>query len=202
MPVAVYQELAFQAIAEIRRRGRVPIVCGGSGMYVRAALGEWRFEGSSPDRDLRRELRALSSADLHLRLVRADRHAAAHLSPADRPRILRAMERLHAGTAPQKAVSLAMVPHGPILKFGLYVPRGELYRRIDERAKTLWPELLSESARLLEHSLTGDLPAQRAIGYREALLYLRHEMGEADAIAHLQQSTRRFAKRQMTWWRR
>lgn len=200
IPVAVYQELAWQSIAEIRRRGHVPIVCGGSGMYVRAALGEWRFEGTPPDPAMRRELRALPDAELQGRLRQVDPEAAALLGASDRPRLLRALERRLGPDGAQ--VQRAPAPLGPIRKFGLYVPRDELYRHIDERALRLWPSLLKEAELLIARSLTGDLPAQRAIGYGEAMRFLRGDLAEGDAIRMMQQSTRRLAKRQMTWWRR
>lgn len=201
VPVAAYQELAWQAIAEVRRRGRVPIVCGGSGMYVRAALGEWRFAGAPPDANVRRELAELGTGELHRRLTQVDPETAGRLSPGDRPRIVRALERTLGESGRQRS-DQAHLPQGPVLKFGLYVPRPELYRRIDERAARIWPDLLAEARQLEARGLTGDLPAQRAIGYREALRCLSGEIPETVAIRLLQQSTRRLAKRQMTWWRR
>lgn len=193
--VAAYAALAQGAIGEVRRRGAVPILCGGSGLYLRAALGEWDAFGAPPDPVLRRWAQAQDDETLCARALAAD-PAAASISPHDRPRLVRAIER---GGASAPA---ALRPLEGVRKFGLFVPRPVLYARIDARALALWPHLVREARRLARYRGLGDLAALRAIGYKEAFLFLDGKISEEEAIVRLQRDTRHFAKRQMTWWRR
>ncbi len=195
--VAVYQTLAQNAIREILRRGAVPIVTGGSGLYLRAALGEWHAFGAPPDPALRAWAAQVDVREVYELAVAHDPAAAARLSPSDRPRLVRVIERARTGV-PHDAAQ----PVGPVVKIGLQLPRVDLYTRIDARSVVLWPHLVRETTVLLDRGPAAQALAERTIGYREAALHLRGSLGEADAIALLQRNTRRLAKRQMTWWRR
>lgn len=197
LSVAAFQEIAMPTIGEVLRRGRVPIVCGGSGLYLRAALGEWIIPSAPPDPVLRAWAREGRPEELYREALAADPTGAAQLSPQDRPRLLRLIERARGGAAPG-----AGTPPWPVLKVGLSLPRAELHQRIERRAEQLWPHLLAEAGRLLERAAGGQLPAVRALGYREALQCLRGELRPDEGVARLCRDTRRLAKRQMTWWRR
>ncbi len=194
--VATYQMLAEAAIGEIERRGRVPIVSGGSGLYVRAALGEWDTFGRPPDPMVRQWVESASLDEVYARALALAPGAAARLSPQDRPRLVRLIER---GSERHQT---ARLPSWEYIKIGLYLPREELYARIDARALTLWPHLVTETRRLLPWGPAAVAMAERTIGYREALRHLRGELGPDEALREVQTRTRRFAKRQLTWWRR
>ncbi len=196
--VAVYQKLAEHAIREIERRGRVAVITGGSGLYLRAALGEWRAFGSPPQEDVRSWATQASLEELRARALAADPGAAARISPRDRPRLVRVIERAQAGVSPRVQSPLPQ----PVLKIGLQRPRKDLYARIDERCALLWPLLLEETAALAARGEQAKALVQRTIGYREALEAMRGERQADEAIALLRQNTRRLAKRQLTWWRR
>ena len=195
--VATYQLLAQGAIREIERRGAVPIVSGGSGLYLRAALGEWRGFGSPPDPDVRRWAAGATNEEIYLRAAALDPARAARLSPSDRPRLLRIVERGGQGAPQPRAAG------GPRwVKIGLRLPRDELYRRIDRRAELLWPHLVRESEDLMARGPRAIALAGRTVGYREALRHLRGELPAEDALREVRMQTRRLAKRQLTWWRR
>jgi len=196
LSVAVYRELAQAQAEEIERRGAIPIVCGGSGLYVRAALGEWTEFGTPPDPEFRRGAAAESGEELWARLRELDPAAAADLSPRDRPRLVRAIERQRAGDG----APIAQKAPADVLKVGLFLPRAELYRRIDQRADALWGDLLRETRELwrFRHAVC---PALGAIGYREAAWFLGGLVDEPAALRLLRRNTRHLAKRQLTWWR-
>jgi tRNA dimethylallyltransferase len=200
---------ARAAIADIEARGRLPIVAGGSGLYLRALI-----EGISPvppgDPATRRALRARLAAEglpaLHAELARRDPETAARLPPGDSQRILRALEVTLVSGVPLSAW-IARQPFGAqrlsATRVGLTLPRGVLYDRIAARVLRMvergW---VGEVARLLGSGLTPDLPAFQAIGYRQLA---RHVLGEwplGRAVDETIQATRRFAKRQQTWFRK
>ncbi len=194
--VATYQLLAQQAIREVERRGAVPIVSGGSGLYLRAALGEWDAFGAPPDPEVRRWAEAADIAEVYEKAMAVDPLGARRLSPQDRPRLIRVIERSRAAGGGGGATPVRF------LKIGLQLPRAQLYARIDERALTLWPHLLRETSLLVTRGPQASALVERTIGYREALRHLRGETGPEEAMRQVQMETRRLAKRQLTWWRR
>ena len=196
--VASYQVLALAAVREIERRGAVPIVSGGSGLYLRAALGEWHGFGQPPDPEVRLWAQGATIEAVQARAAALDPEAARRVSPHDRPRLVRIIERSAAGG--EDPAAQAECPR--FLKIGLQLPRDELYRRIEQRAEVLWPSLLAETGVLLRRGAPAAALAARTIGYREALLHLQGELTQAQALQQLRISTRRLAKRQLTWWRR
>lgn len=200
---------ARAALTDIESRGRLPIVAGGSGLYLRALI-----EGISPvpggDPETRALLRARLASEglppLYAELERRDPATAARLPPGDTQRILRALEVVHVSGAPL-GDWIARQPFGSqrlsVLRVGLTLPRAVLYDRIAGRVLRMvergW---VDEVARLLRSGLEPDLPAFQAIGYRQLA---RHVLGEwplARAIDATIQATRRFAKRQETWFRK
>lgn len=199
---------ARAAVAEIEGRGALPIVVGGSGLYLRALL-----EGLSPlpagSVALRQELRDRCDRDglvaLHEELGRLDPPTAARLPPADRQRILRALEVTVATGRPFSAW-LQLKPADPVLsalRVGLTLPRPILYDRIGGRVRSMvesgW---LDEVARLLREGVPPQSPAFQAIGYREMTKCALGQCDLEQAIAETTAATRRFAKRQETWFRK
>ena len=200
---------AREAIAGIEERGNVPIVVGGSGLYLRAL-----FEGISPippgDPGVRSELRrALEEEGLPAlagELARVDPETAARLGAGDTQRILRALEVARVSGRPLSSW-IKEQPFGTqrvdAIRVGLTLPRSVLYDRIAGRvARMVEQGWVEEVARLLAQGLDPGLPAFQAIGYRQIVRHLEGEWSLEDAIGETVKATRRFAKRQETWFRR
>jgi tRNA dimethylallyltransferase len=200
---------AESAIAGIRRRGRLPVLVGGTGLYLRGLL-KGIVEAPRRDEALRRRLQALERrrgpGSLHRLLRRVDAQAAGRLPARDRQRVVRALEVFFLA---RRGLSdlIRESPFGPdrhaSVKIGLGMDRAALYRRIDERVVAFFEGGLVEEVRgLLRAGVPETSNAFKALGYREALMHLRGEIDRDAAIALTQRSTRRYAKRQWTWFRK
>ena len=203
--VATYQRLAREAIAGIRARGRVPVLAGGSGLYLRAALDNLQFPGTDPvvrDR-LEAELATAGPGVLHARLAALDPVAAAAILPSNGRRIVRALEVIEVAGRPFAAVLPQYESRYPVVQLGLRVGRGELDRRIAERTERMWRAgLVGEVAALERAGLREGRTASRALGYAQVLRFLAGEYDEDEARAQTILATRRFARRQEAWFRR
>ncbi|MBN9224811.1 MAG: tRNA (adenosine(37)-N6)-dimethylallyltransferase MiaA [Microbacterium sp. SCN 70-27] len=205
--VAWYQAEARAAIGDIFARGADAILVGGSGLYVSSVLYDFRF----PPRD--EELRARLEADLdregpgalYERLRALDAATAERVDPRNGRRIVRALEILAQGGQTHGA-TLPEAPtlwHEPTTLIGVEVPRDALVARLDARVEEMWRSgLLAEVAGLRGRGLERGTTAPRAIGYAQALAQLDGTLSEADAIAQTQALTRRYARRQVSWFRR
>lgn len=205
---ARFADMAASAIDGILARGRLPILVGGTGLYIRA-LTEGLAEIPGADPLMRRRLEEQTlvegSAAMHRRLADVDPVAAAQLHPNDRVRIVRAIEVFELTGRPLSAWQRS---HGfrerryRLLKIAMAPPRDELYRRIDGRAKAMLDEgLIAETEALLAAGYDPRLKALQTIGYREVLRLITGKVSREEALAELQQATRRYAKRQLTWFR-
>jgi len=205
--VARYVELACAAVREIDGRGRVPLFVGGTALYLKA-LTAGLFKGPPADWGLRNELREIAarhgSAFLHERLRGVDPDAADRIHPNDLRRIIRALEVLDKTGTPisqlQQQWRKAQGKAGPPI-FGIDRERDDLYNRIDRRVDQMMSGgFLDEARRLLESNPGRE--ALQALGYRELIAFLRGEISElAEAVGLIKRNTRRFAKRQLTWFR-
>jgi tRNA dimethylallyltransferase len=203
--VAEYQRLARQAIAEIRSRGRVPILVGGSGLYVRAVIDNLEFPGTDPGlRDrLERELAEAGSAALHARLARLDPAAAAAILPGNGRRVVRALEVLEISGRPFTATLPRYEAVRDVIQLGLQVPRAELDERIAARVAGMWRAgLVAEVRGLAAAGLRQGRTASRALGYAQVLRYLDGRWPQEQAAAETVKATRRFVRRQESWFRR
>lgn len=212
-PDAVFSAGRFRAMARqtmdaLRRQGKTPIVVGGTGLYVRALLyGLW--EGPGADWNLRRRLieeeRTRGSGFLHDQLREVDPDAAARIHPGDRAKTLRALEVAILTGRPLSShheKEGRRGPGDPAILIGLSRAREDLYRRIDRRVEDMMRQgFLEEVERLLASGLSSELPAMRGLGYRQLAAYLRGQYSLRRAVELIQRDTRRFAKRQMTWFR-
>jgi len=200
------------AVAEIERlygKGRLPLVVGGTGLWVRALVrGLW--DGPTADwhyrERLEREAREHGPAALHERLAAVDPESAARLHPNDTVKIIRALEVYHLRGQP---LSDGHRRHGfnerpfAALLIGLLREREALYRRIEERVEVeLAKGLVDETRRLLAQGYGRDLGSMKGLGYRQMAGYLAGESSYEDAVGALKRDTRRFAKRQLTWFRK
>ena len=201
---------AIAKIEDIERRGLVPILVGGTGLYLRA----WRhpfFLSPQTDEDVRRrinEMRKSRGAEyLHRLLQRLDPKSAAELYPRDWPRVQRAIEvRLQTGKPMSEQKSERPEPHESALRLRLVIlnpPRAELYRRINERTEQHFAEgLVEEVQTLLAEGVPAKSNALGAHGYRRVVEYLEGKRDLPSAIEQTKQDVRNYAKRQLTWFRR
>jgi tRNA dimethylallyltransferase len=206
--VADYQKLARAAIDDITARDRVPVLVGGSGLYVRAALDDLHFPGtdSATRARLSDELACLGPAALHDRLAKLDPDAAAAILPGNGRRIVRALEVIEISGRPFTATMPAYESKGrvrPAVQIGLTLPRSELDLRIAARFDRMWQAgLPAEVQRLAARGLREGPTASRALGYQQLLRHLDGECTLDDARAETIKATKRFARRQESWFRR
>jgi tRNA dimethylallyltransferase len=204
--VAEFQQLARTAIDGCRARGVVPVVVGGSALYVRAIVDDFAFPSTEPAlrAELEDELARLGPQQLHARLAERDPEAADRIEPGNGRRIVRALEVL-ALTGHQFRASLP--PHryvlSDVIQIGLDIDRATLDRRVAARVEAMGAAGLVAEVRALEAAgLRSGRTASRALGYRQVLDVLAGRIGEAEAKEQTIAATRRFARRQDSWFRK
>lgn len=210
LTLAEYRDLAKQAIADIQRRGRLPLLVGGSGQYVRAILQGWSLPAVAPNPALRAELEARARAQgaqaLHARLAALDPAAAAAIDARNVRRVVRALEVCLLTGQPISQQQTRQPPPYAVWQIGLQHDAETLYRRIDVRIEAMLAQgLVAETAQVrqevLAHGLTDDQPALTGLGYREIGRYLRGELSLEQAVAEIERNTRRFVRQQRNWFR-
>ncbi|MEU4399571.1 tRNA (adenosine(37)-N6)-dimethylallyltransferase MiaA [Micromonospora orduensis] len=203
--VAEYQRLARAAVDDILSRGRVPLLVGGSGLYVRAVLERFEFPGTDPAlrERLERELAEVGPAPLYARLRAADPAAAQGILPGNGRRIVRALEVIELTGAPFTASLPQPTPYYPSVQLGVDLDTGLLDERIAVRVDRMWADgLVAETRELLGRGLAEGRTASRALGYQQVLRQLAGELTEAQARDETVRATRRFVRRQRSWFRR
>lgn len=204
--VADFQRLARDAITDCLRRNVVPIVVGGSALYIRAIVDNFEFPGTDPAlrAELESELERLGSQSLHHRLASVDPIAAATIEPGNGRRIVRALEvglltgRPYAATLPAHSYLLPGV-----VQIGLAIDRAELDRRVEARVHRMWQAGFVDEVRQLDRAgLRAGRTASRALGYRQVLDFLADSLSETEAQQQTIFATRRFARRQDAWFRK
>ena len=203
-----YSRLARQALREIHSRDHLPIVVGGTGLYLRALL-EGLFAGPLREEELRERLRQRARERgpdyLHKILRRLDAQAAEAIHPNDVPKVVRAVEVCITTRNPMTALwqqGRDQLTGFRVLRLGLNPDREQLYSRINLRARQMFEQgLIEETQRLLQRYPQGARPLE-SLGYKQATQYLRGELTLEQATALAQQGHRNYAKRQMTWFRR
>ncbi len=203
-----YARLARAAIAGIAQRGHLPIVSGGTGLYLRALL-DGLFEGPQRSEALRDRLRARAekrgSEYLHRILERLDAPAAARIHANDLSKLIRALEVCLASRRPMTELwerGREGLRGFRVLRLGLNPNREALYKRINARAAEMFDEGLVEETERLSARYGAQARPLQALGYRQAMQFLRGEVERASAVVAAQQAHRNYAKRQMTWFRR
>lgn len=203
---AEYQRTARPIIEDLQSKGVVPILVGGSMLYVAAVLNTFEF----PARDetlraqLEAELEQHGSHELHRRLAQIDPDAATRVDPANPRRVVRALEIVML-TGEPFAAALPEVPENwqPVLELGLNSERAHLVQRLERRVELMWQKgLLDEVEGLIPQGLREGKTSSRAIGYAQALSQLDGLSTQAEAIAETVRLTQRYARRQMSWFRR
>ena len=207
MTAGEYARRARQTLEDIKARGRLPVVAGGTGLYLRALL-EGLFPGPQRSEDLRERLRERAeqrgSAYLHRLLQRLDPVAGKSIHPNDSPKLIRAIEVCMGARRPMSQLwenGRDPLRGFRVTKIGLNPPRPALYEKLNRRAARMFEEGLVEET----ESLLGRYPgawALSSLGYKQAAQLIRGELSREQAIAAVQQAHRNYAKRQMTWFRR
>lgn len=206
---AVFRRLTDERIAGIVGRGKMPIFVGGSGMYVKALTGGFNIPQVAPDKELRTRLKEeadhLGGEYLLEQLRAVDPATAGRLHPKDIKRMIRALEVYHATGKPishfHETAGSAEVAHS-VKMFGLTVKRPMLYERIEHRVDDMIEAgLVEEVRRLMDQGYDPELPAMKGLGYKQIAGCLLGEYDLPAAIELLKRDTRRFAKRQLTWFR-
>jgi tRNA dimethylallyltransferase len=206
LTVAQFQGLARAAVADIRERGRTPVLVGGSALYTRAVLDRFEFPGTDPGvrRELEVELAKVGANVLHRRLAQVDPDAAAQILPDNGRRIVRALEVVRITGRPFRATLPDREYADPkSLQIGLDIDRATLDARISLRVQEMFDVgFVDEVRRLLDAGLAEGRTARTAIGYREVTAYLAGATTLADAIEATTAATRRFSRRQDSWFRK
>lgn len=204
--VADFKTRAAALVAAINARGRIPILAGGTGLYVRSLLEDYRFNAAPGSEEIRRRLAGLAerhgSAHLHSLLQATDPETAARLHPNDTRRVIRALESIEqSGEKVSRARNDAPVYDSLVI--GLTTDRGRLYERINRRVDDMIAAgLVAEVATLLAAGVPPTARSLQAIGYKELVDHLTGGADLAAAVENIKQATRNFAKRQYTWFRR
>ena len=205
-----YQREARSVLEDLRSRRRIPVLVGGTGLYLRALI-DGLFQGPTRSTQLRTRLEDIAESRgreyLHRVLHRLDPDSASRIGARDKPKIIRALEvRLETGKPLTE--HLKVEPRRPLQGFsictvGLDPPREECYRRIDARVEHMFQAGLIEEVRgLIDRRVPQDAKPLGAIGYRHVLANLNQNCAWEDTIRMIQRDTRRYAKRQLTWFRR
>lgn len=205
--LALFQQDAVTAIGDILRRGRLPVLAGGSPLYVRAVLEGWRIPQAPPDPEFRTAMQAISDQHgqnaLHERLRDIDPPAAERTPPQNTRRVIRALEIHHQTGQRMSDLEGKDPPPWDILRIGLHIDRPRLFERIDQRVdRMLQHGLVDEVRGLLDAGVSPDCTAMRSIGYQEVIPYLRGEFNEQEMAERIKFATHRYVRHQLTWLRK
>ncbi|MFA4857870.1 MAG: tRNA (adenosine(37)-N6)-dimethylallyltransferase MiaA [Candidatus Margulisiibacteriota bacterium] len=212
--VSLFVEEANRLIEDIRRRGKIPIIVGGTGLYIWTFLEGFAFPIAPSSPKIRARLEKISSAKLHAQLKGVDPAAAAKIHPNDKKRIIRALEvyKLTGKRISELQKNRQVLSRGTAANLAerkntkivfLNPPREKLYKKIEARVdKMIKKGLVREVKGLLKKSYAKNLNAFQALGYKEIIDYLDGKYALADAIELIKKRTRQFAKRQLVWFRR
>ena len=201
-----FQEQAYAAIRDIHVRGKLPLLVGGTGQYVRAVVQGWRVPRVPPDPALRAQLEAQAEreggAALHARLAGLDPKAAERLDPRNVRRVIRALEVCLITGRPISEQQGKQSPPYRILQIGLTMDRDALYARVDRRVEAMMAAgLEDEVRRLVEAGYAWDLPAMSGLGYAQFRPYFEGQATLEEVVVEIERATRRFVRHQYNWFR-
>jgi len=208
--VALFQEQARSVINDIYGRNKLPVLVGGTGLYIRAVVDDYDFSGARGDNSLRERLaveaKELGPESLYRRLCEMDPRVAAKLHPKDTRRVIRALEVYHLTGKPISSYQRLEESDHPLyhlFMFGLTMDRERLYQRIEQRVdRMIAVGLIDEVRGLLRRGYGVELNSMRGLGYKEIAAHLTGTLSLEQTVELLKRNTRRFAKRQLTWFRR
>lgn len=204
--LAIYQKLAFEAIEDIQQRNKIPLLVGGSGLYVWSILEGWKIPPVPPNAEFRQGLekraKEKGSYALFQELQKVDPVAATTIMPGNLRRIIRALEIFQKTGRPVSEFWQKQSPPYPILIIGLTMQRDNLYRRVDSRVDEMIKQgLVDEVKNLMAKGYGLDLPAMSGIGYKQIAMFTQGEIDLIAAIELIKKETHRFARHQYAWFR-
>jgi len=204
--LAQYQQLAYRAIEDIHERHKLPLLVGGSGLYVWAVLDGWRIPKVAPDLEFRHSLEEkvarIGKDELYHELAKVDPVAAQRIDPRNVRRTIRALEVYRGAKVPFSQLQYKATPPFNALIIGLTADRAELYRRIDLRVDEMIKQgLVDEVKRLVDRGYSFNLPAMSGIGYKQIGMFLRGELTLPFAIQQIKFETHRLVRHQYSWFR-
>lgn len=208
--VARYKELALKYIKEVHGKNKIPVVVGGTGLYINSLVYNINFSETETDWELRdklkRDAEERGNLYLHQRLAEVDPEAAAKIHFNNVKRVVRALEvfeKTKKTITSQQEESRLVPPEHSFIIFGLSMDREKLYDRINLRVDSMFRRgLLEEVEGLVRIGYDKNTVAMQGIGYKEVLSYIRGEISLEDAVYIIKRDTRRYAKRQITWFKR
>jgi len=204
--LAQYQELAYRAINDIHQRRKLPLLEGGSGLYVWTVVEGWQIPWVPPRPELRKKLEAKAAAigveKLYQELVAIDPAAAQKIDPRNVRRVIRALEVYEQTSTPFSRLQRKQAPPFASLIIGLTCDRAELYRRIDERVDRIMAQgLVREVEKLVKMGYDFTLSAMSTIGYKQIGMHLRGELSLEEAVQQVKYETHSFVRHQYAWFR-
>ncbi|MGI6169639.1 MAG: tRNA (adenosine(37)-N6)-dimethylallyltransferase MiaA [Christensenellales bacterium] len=207
--VMLYKQAAVTVIDDIHARGKLPILAGGTGLYVNSLVYPMEFNEASYDEDYRESLRRFSDEHgaeaLHQRLACVDAEAAASIHPNNQKRVIRALEVHHLTGRPFSSFQTTYREQPPpydLTMVGLTMPRSLLYERIEQRVEDMMAHNFLDEVATLLSKYPQDCHAFDSLGYRQLIAYMEGDYSLPEAIQQIKRETRRFAKRQFTWFNR
>ncbi len=205
--IALYQRDAMSCIAAIQLAGKLPVIVGGSPLYLRALLDGYQIPPAAPQPALRAELERRAATEgneaLYQELKAADPAAAARIHPHNVRRVIRALEVYQTTGRPFSELTAVSPPDFAALIIGLHFEREQLYDRIDQRIdRQIAAGLVDETGRLLAEGVDFNRPALSSLGYREIAAYLHRDCSLEEAVQRTKYETHRYARHQLTWFRR
>jgi tRNA dimethylallyltransferase len=203
--VVDFKQKAEKLITEINKRGHLPILVGGTGLYIRALLENYEFSSAPSNTELRLKLAAFADENgdeaLFAKLKELDPYQAEHIDSHDRRRMIRAIETAQAGEHVSRKAAGKPVYQAAV--FGLTMDRAALYAKINARVDMMLKEgLEAETKKILAMGVQPEALCLRSIGYRQMVQYLQGAMSYEETVAKIKQATRNFAKRQFTWYKK
>jgi tRNA dimethylallyltransferase len=204
--VALYQRSANSVISDIKERGKLPVMVGGSGQYIWSVIEGWQIPGVKPDLDFRAKMEKVAAEEgadaLYSRLLSIDPEAAAKILPGNLRRVIRALE-IYGQTGQKPSVLQTKRPVlYPVLIIGLTAERDKLYAMINDRTDSMMAAgFVEEVQKLLQMGYLADLPSMSSLGYRQIASYLSGEIELAEAVQKIKFETHRFARGQYAWFR-
>ena len=204
--LAMYHQLAVESLAGIQQRGRLPLLVGGSGLYVWSLIEGWTIPRVPPDREMRRRLEFRAKRDdsqsLYRELQTIDPAAAEKIGPSNVRRVIRALEIYYTTGQPPSGLQRKEGPGFSVLIIGLTEERSELYSRIDWRVdRMIQRGLVGEVEQLVKKGYSSSLPSMSGIGYKQIVEFLRGDMTLPEATDKMKYETHRLARHQYAWFR-
>ncbi len=200
--LADYKKIALKKIYEIQNKDKLPILVGGTGLYISSITDNLEIPKAPANKSLRNELEQKDSADLFKVLQKLDPDSAESIGRNNKRKLIRALEVYKITGKPFSKSQIKGTPLFNILEIGIQIDRKELYEKIDKRVDQMIKSGIIEETKKLQEKYSSDLPAMTGIGYKEIGSYLRSEISLDEAIQQIKWHTHQYARRQITWFKR